>query len=93
MPRWKQEATRHLAGHHENRGKKRKAIADGDYVMAPAYERSPRRRRASWMSLDSVANESVRVKRTKRSNMEDIRMVTRLAWMAHKLVSSKSETR
>jgi hypothetical protein len=38
-----------------------------------AYERSPRRRRASWMSLGW--------------------MVTRLAWMAAKLVSSKSETR
>ena len=37
------------------------------------YERSPRMRRASWMSLGM--------------------MVTRLAWMAHKLVSSKRPTR
>jgi len=37
------------------------------------YDRSPRRRRASWMSLDWI--------------------VTRLAWMAHRLVSSKRETR
>ena len=37
------------------------------------YARSPRMRRASWMSLGM--------------------MVTRLAWMAHKLVSSKSPTK
>ena len=37
------------------------------------YARSPRMRRASWMSLGM--------------------MVTRLAWMAAKLVSSKSPTR
>merc|ERR550514_2648607 len=38
-----------------------------------AYARSPRIRRASWMSLGM--------------------MVTRLAWMAHRLVSSKRPTR
>ena len=38
-----------------------------------AYERSPRMRRASWMSLG--------------------KMVTRLAWMAQRLVSSKRPTR
>ena len=38
-----------------------------------AYERSPRMRRASWMSL--------------------VMMVTRLAWMAQRLVSSKRPTR
>ena len=38
-----------------------------------AYARSPRMRRASWMSLGM--------------------MVTRLAWMAHRLVSSKRPTR
>ena len=37
------------------------------------YARSPRIRRASWMSFGM--------------------MVTRLAWMAHKFVSSKSPTR
>ena len=37
------------------------------------YERSPRMRRASWMSLGM--------------------MVTRLAWIAHRLVSSKRPTR
>jgi len=37
------------------------------------YARSPRMRRASWMSLGM--------------------MVTRLAWMAHRLVSSKRPTR
>ncbi len=38
-----------------------------------AYARSPRMRRASWMSLGM--------------------MVTRLAWMAHRLVSSNRPTR
>ena len=38
-----------------------------------AYDRSPRIRRASWMSLGMI--------------------VTRLAWMAHRLVSSNRETR
>ena len=37
------------------------------------YDRSPRMRRASWMSLGM--------------------MVTRLAWMAQRLVSSNSDTR
>ena len=37
------------------------------------YARSPRMRRASWMSLGMI--------------------VTRLAWMAHRLVSSKRPTR
>ena len=38
-----------------------------------AYARSPRMRRASWMSLGMI--------------------VTRLAWMAHKLVSSNKPTK
>ena len=43
------------------------------WVMNNTYARSPRIRRANWMSLGM--------------------MVTRLAWMAHKLVSSNRPTR
>ena len=43
------------------------------WVSLRAYARSPRMRRASWMSLGM--------------------MVTRLAWMAHRLVSSNRPTR
>jgi hypothetical protein len=42
------------------------------------------------MSLDSVM---LLVVVDSSARGEDVRMVTRLAWMAHRLVSSKSETR
>ena len=57
--------------------------------------RSPRRRRASWMSARGAREQgqhSSIIKRSQRNSPLGW-MVTRLAWMAAKLVSSKSETR
>ena len=48
-------------------------LVQGSSDAPQTYARSPRMRRASWMSLGM--------------------MVTRLAWMAHKLVSSKRPTK
>ena len=59
------------------------------------YERSPLRRRASWMSLAVKSSRQVSFTPSTAVQQDaDARMmVTRLAWIAARLVSSKSETR